>query len=671
MIAGILRGVLLRFVSQYFSNIDISKLSLWSGHVSLQNVNLNTSAITTSLNLPYLRLESGKISSLDLTLPWTSLSTKKVVVQLSQIEIDVSLTDNLINLNRPPAVSESEESLLSKILSNMTIIIQDLRIRVKMSEEASYIGCLFIKELQVLTTNASWQEDFINPFTQLPNGISLRINRLVELEGLSFRVISGKKDEALSDFIVNHKFESVKCGGCPLCFGFKESSFYTLFNADNLALKVFWLSANEQSTVFGKSGMVEFFKAKSLSEVFVQIMSNVNAKCNLVNDQMLVRDLWTAVEKFEVPEFQPIEVHEETGWFSWGKSILVSPFACSPALNQRIRDKIYSKEVKFSWSLPSFMIKLRVHNLQELKTFKFVFSGENASSENNNHSAESTERSTARVYENKSAGSVRNCMMTFYDRQNCSIFSAGLLNYSKNNENVDLVLEKITTKTIQKGKKVPQDGLSLSKVESSFILNDPISFKVLSQPATLDMKMDELSLINQAIFELQSFIFRVQTPDNRSELPVFPESLKSNHGKVKVSEDSYVQDLQKHAGELAARLEAKTQECEQLRKKLLEVAGKTGIAGILNIDQQDILCVSQKAKIDESDVNLVLTKEQLFVLTKEGRVLNKNLNCEMAALEEKGGLELSIRMNNGKYIKSSLENRADFVSAIKSLFVNE
>jgi hypothetical protein len=58
-------------------------------------------------------------------------------------------------------------------------------------------------------------------------------------------------------------------------------------------------------------------------------------------------------------------------------------------------------------------------------------------------------------------------------------------------------------------------------------------------------------------------------------------------------------------------------------------------------------------------------------MTKEGRILNKNQNKDMSSLEEKGNLELSIKMSNGKSIKSTMENRQDFVNAIKTLFISD
>lgn len=669
MIAGILRGVLLRFASEYLSNIDISKLSLWSGHVSLQNVNLNASAITNSLNLPYLRLESGKIALLELALPWTSLSTKKVKIVLRQVEVEVALTDNLINLNKPPAVSESEETFLSKILANMTVIVQDLVIKVKMSEEAEYIACIVVKELQVTTTNPQWQEEFINPFTQMPNGIGLKIYRLVEVEGLSFRVISGKREEYLSEFIVSHKFEQEKCGGCPLCFGFKNSSYYSLFNVSNLALKVFWLSSIEHTTNIGKAGFVEFINISNSSDIFIQIMSNVNIKCNLVHDQMLVRDLFTALDKFEVPEIRPIEVQESSSWLSWGKSVLVSPLSCSPSLNQsRIRNKITSKEMKLSYSLPSFILKLRIHNFQHLKTFKYVFSGENAAMECAVNSSESSENTIIRIFENKSSGSIRNFTLSCYEKQDCSIFSISSIVFTRLNNTLDTTLETISSKSIKKGQKVSVDGININKITGTINLAEPIHMKFQTLPVSLDMNLDDLNQFNQAVFELQTFIYRIRDPIMKNNFAALPENLQKKSSKN--CDDSYMEELKSHMAELASKLESKSQECEQLRKRLLEVAGNTGIAGILNINTEDILCVSQKAKINEIEVSLVLTKDLVYVMTKEGRIINKNSTKDMLSLEEKGVNELSIHLNSGKYIRSSIENRTEFVKAIKELFVS-
>ena len=192
--------------------------------------------------------------------------------------------------------------------------------------------------------------------------------------------------------------------------------------------------------------------------------------------------------------------------------------------------------------------------------------------------------------------------------------------------------------------------------------------KFQTHPVSLDMNLDDLNRFNQAVFELQTFVYRIQDPIMKSSFAALPEGLHKKSSKD--CEGSYVEELKAHMADLASKLESKSHECEQLRKRLLEVAGNTGIAGILNINTEDILCISQKARINDIEVSLVLTKDLVYVMTKEGRIINKNLTKDMLSLEEKGANELSIHLSSGKYIRSSIENRAEFVKAIKELFVN-
>lgn len=116
-------------------------------------MNLNVSAITHSLNLPYVRIEHGKIAKLELSIPWTSLSTKKVALKVKNIDIALALTDNLVNLNKSPTVSETEESLLSKILANLSIEVENLSISITMCEEARYTSRIFVQNIKITATN--------------------------------------------------------------------------------------------------------------------------------------------------------------------------------------------------------------------------------------------------------------------------------------------------------------------------------------------------------------------------------------------------------------------------------------------------------------------------------------------------------------------------------------
>ncbi|OMJ69988.1 hypothetical protein SteCoe_32140 [Stentor coeruleus] len=670
MIAGILRGVLLRFASEYLSNIDVNKLSLWSGHVSLHNVNLNVSAITNSLNLPYLRLEHGKITTLELNLPWTSLSTKKVEIKLTKVEIELALTDNLVNLNKPPTVTKTEESLLSKILANLSIEIEDLFLMVSMSEEANYKARIHLKRIKVNTTNNQWQEDFINPFVAVNGGIAFRIYRRIECSGLSLRVISGKKDDCLSEFITSHKFENDKCGGCPLCFGFKNSSYYTIFKVVEVSFNVFLFTSNEHTTCVGKHDRVELLKAKNVCDTFIQLSSSLEVKLNLASDKTLVRDLATASEKSVSPEVKPIEIQESESWLSWGKEILFSPFYCSQPNNfTRIKDKITSNDNKLTFLAPSLLVKLRVHNFQELKTLKYVFSAENFNIENLSSDSVSSEGTSPSIYDAKSSGNMRNLQITCYAKQNCTIFLINQMQFSKNNNLIDYQCKKITSKTIKKGQKSSTESISLEKIEGSVNLLEDMLLKINTDPIIIDIVQSETDLIVESLMELKSFYFRLINPEENI-IDINASDLLRTEKRTdrRKNDEKTIDELKKMVSMLSMQLEQKNNECILLRKSLLEVAGNSGIAGILNLAPEEIISISQNGKIDGIDVNLILTKDTIYVVTKEGRILNKNPTNEMVSLEERGIIGLSIRMSEGRCIKSTLDNRNEFAQAIKGVF---
>lgn len=667
MIAGILRGVMLRFASEYLSNVDVNKLSLWSGHIILQNVNLNVSALTNSLNLPYLRIESGQISRLELNIPWTSLSTKKISIKIHQISLNVSLTDNLVNLNKPPEVSASEETLLSKILANLYLDIEDLVVTLTMQEEANYIAKFSMQELKICSTNNQWQEEFLNPFVTLTTGMAFRIYRKIECKGLTCRVLSGKKDDVLSEVVSSHKFEKANCGGCPLCFAFKSSSYYTLAKLEEFACTLLLFTTSEHTTSQGKYNHVKVLRCRDFIDLAVKVNSGVNVKLNLVQDKMMIRDFWTAQEKFVMPEMQRIEVVQQPTWYSWGKDMLFSPFYCSPAANfSMITDKIQNRDVKAEAEIPSLMVKLRIHNLQELKTIKYVFAAENLDVHNELSTIESSKGSTQRSHTNQSSGNLQKFVLTCYEKYDCGVISVNTVNYSINRDLFDYQCHKVSAKTIRKGEKTSGEALTLEKVFGSVTFASDFLIKLNSDPILLEIPLESLHFLTGALLELKAFYFRLVEPKAAESsdfdfLSLEKENSRQNQGKL-------IENLKEHASSLAVKLEQKTQECNLLRKTLCQVAGNSGIAGILNIDSKDILSVSEEGKIEETDVTLILTHELLYIVTKEGRVLNKNLISEMVALEEKGTNELCIKMTEGKSIRTTMKNKNDFAGAIKRLF---
>jgi len=61
------------------------------------------------------------------------------------------------------------------------------------------------------TTNENWEEEFLNPFVQVPGGAGYRVWRKIEFTDMNFRIVSGSPDDTVSEIILMHKFEKVKC----------------------------------------------------------------------------------------------------------------------------------------------------------------------------------------------------------------------------------------------------------------------------------------------------------------------------------------------------------------------------------------------------------------------------------------------------------------------------
>ena len=134
--------------------------------------------------------------------------------------------------------------------------------------------------------------------------------------GLSCRVLIGKKEDNISEVITFHKFEKNKCGGCPLCFGFKSSSYYTLLNLSENSLNILLYTSSEHTTSSSKHNYIEFFKTREINDAVLQFPTPFNLKLNLVADQLLFRDINTALNKFVMPDMQNFEVQEVPSWFS-------------------------------------------------------------------------------------------------------------------------------------------------------------------------------------------------------------------------------------------------------------------------------------------------------------------------------------------------------------------
>ena len=306
--------------------------------------------------------------------------------------------------------------------------------------------------------------------------------------------------------------------------------------------------------------------------------------------------------------------------------------------------------------------------MQELKTFKYTFSTENIALETFLNSSESSKGSLPKSNDVKISGDLKNVIISCYEKANCAVFYINLLVFHTNNHSLEYDCKKLRAKVIKKGSKSDAESFTIEKLHGLVTLVNPLQIKLTSDPVLLDLSIEDMNLIVLSINELKSFYFRITNPSNKDFENLASEILFIEQKVNRNNEDSLIETLKKHSAYLALELEKKINECNLLRKSLSHVAGNSGIAGILNIETSSIIIVSEKAQIEGTDVNLVLTQEFLYVLTKEGRILNRNLVCEMTALEEKGNNELCIRMKEGKNIRACLMNKNQFVNAVKSIF---
>ncbi|OMJ78847.1 hypothetical protein SteCoe_21248 [Stentor coeruleus] len=85
MFEALIEKVILSRLSEYIQDLDRNKLkvNLWSGKIVLENVKLNPK-ILLMLKVPLI-FKHTKICKIDITIPWTSLSTKSVEINIQGI----------------------------------------------------------------------------------------------------------------------------------------------------------------------------------------------------------------------------------------------------------------------------------------------------------------------------------------------------------------------------------------------------------------------------------------------------------------------------------------------------------------------------------------------------------------------------------------------------------
>jgi hypothetical protein len=132
MFESIVGEILSRYLSTYISDFDPSKLSLgiWGGDVKLENLTLDPYALA-ALDLP-IALSSGSVGKIVLKIPWKSLSSSPVQVEVA----DVSLVFAPLS---PEAASErlaDPEKLKAKRVDAKLAALDQAEMNAKMLKEA-------------------------------------------------------------------------------------------------------------------------------------------------------------------------------------------------------------------------------------------------------------------------------------------------------------------------------------------------------------------------------------------------------------------------------------------------------------------------------------------------------------------------------------------------------
>lgn len=223
MLGQVVRKVVLRYVRSLI-NLQVEKLELWSGAITLESVSLNPIEATKALNLPGIRLISGSIGRLELAIPWTNLLEEPVIVSISALAL------HLLVLDSPAAGSahapSSEDSLLLTVLSNLHISLEDLTVTVEFEGKNRYFARIEVGKIGVLPVNSAGEVGFRDPVV----GTGIEVIRQASIENMHLRVVAGPAGAYLSLEVIAHLREKKECRACGLCQAFKLSGFYTILH---------------------------------------------------------------------------------------------------------------------------------------------------------------------------------------------------------------------------------------------------------------------------------------------------------------------------------------------------------------------------------------------------------------------------------------------------------
>eukprot|EP01133_Synstelium_polycarpum_P005870 gene5870-6788_t len=185
---GVVAEVIDRFLGSFLQEVTKKqlKIGLFNGNVLLKNVEIKPEALR-AFDLP-VAVNRGVVGRLVIKVPWTSLKTDPVIIQLQDIYVLASSIDNI-----PPSDDDEDESqgdkfrrflkldkdkkkktnnkgkekkssfkekLVTKIINNLQIVVEKLHIRYEGVDNVALGVCL--DRLFVQSTDSDWLPSFID-----------------------------------------------------------------------------------------------------------------------------------------------------------------------------------------------------------------------------------------------------------------------------------------------------------------------------------------------------------------------------------------------------------------------------------------------------------------------------------------------------------------------------
>eukprot|EP00474_Spongospora_subterranea_P004384 CRZ04842.1 hypothetical protein [Spongospora subterranea] len=208
MLEGILERLVVDRLGEY---VDLPKdsihVGIWSGEIVLDNLSLKPSCLTR-LKLP-VNVSLGVLKRLQVKVPWASLGSSPVKITLEGLYViarpahgatfDRDAAIRLTSERKQQQLAAAEQlhalrhweennaeearqqqsfsqSLLSKVIANLQVVIRDVHIRYEDDEtlpDKKFSAGILVQEFSALTTNANFEECFVSTITEALNTYKL------------------------------------------------------------------------------------------------------------------------------------------------------------------------------------------------------------------------------------------------------------------------------------------------------------------------------------------------------------------------------------------------------------------------------------------------------------------------------------------------------------------